>query len=427
MNLPQSKKSIFSWALYDWANSAFATTVLAGFFPLFFKEYWADSSQPAMSTFYLGLANSIASIMIAVLAPFLGSIADRGTAKKRFLLFFLCIGVFMTSGLYLVDLGNWQLAAVFFVGGSLGFAGGNIFYDSLLPSITTEENVDKVSSLGFGLGYIGGGLLFAVNVMMFLNPELFGIADKAEAIKISFVSVGVWWALFSIPLFLNVKEPQIHASVSLRKAVIQGWTQLRETLNHIHHLKVVGLFLLAYWFYIDGVDTIVKMAVDYGMGIGFNSESLITALLIVQFVAFPSALVYGWLAGKIGAKTAILTSIAAYALITIGGALMQEEWHFYVLAISIGLFQGGIQALSRSLYTRLIPKRKAAQFFGFYNMLGKFAAVLGPVLMGGITVLTGNPRLGILGVLILFIIGFVLLTKVDVEEGKRMADAYPVE
>ena len=359
-----SKKSIFSWALYDWANSAFATTVMAGFFPLFFKEYWADPNEPTMSTFYLGLANSLSSVVIACLAPVLGSIADRGSAKKKFLLFFACLGVFMTSGLYMVDIGQWKLAAVLFVGGSVGFAGGNIFYDSLLPSISTDENVDKVSSLGFGLGYIGGGLLFALNVLMFLKPDLFGIADGAQAIKISFVTVGIWWAVFAIPLFLNVKEPRIHDPVPLGQAVSLGLQQLKDTLKRIRHLKVVGLFLLAYWFYIDGVDTIIRMAVDYGISLGFPSDSLITALLIVQFVAFPSALAYGWIAGKIGTKEAILTSIAAYSVITVFGAFMQEKWHFYTLAVCIGLFQGGIQALSRSLYTRIIPKKKAAQFFG---------------------------------------------------------------
>jgi UMF1 family MFS transporter len=313
------------------------------------------------------------------------------------------------------------------VGGSLGFAGGNIFYDSLLPSISTDENVDKVSSLGFGLGYIGGGLLFALNVLMFLKPDLFGIADGAQAIKISFVTVGIWWAVFAIPLFLNVKEPRIHDPVPLGQAVSLGLQQLKDTLKRIRHLKVVGLFLLAYWFYIDGVDTIIRMAVDYGISLGFPSDSLITALLIVQFVAFPSALAYGWIAGKIGTKEAILTSIVAYSVITVFGAFMQEKWHFYTLAVCIGLFQGGIQALSRSLYTRIIPKKKAAQFFGFYNMLGKFAAILGPLLMGTITAVTGNPRIGILAILILLIVGFILLIKVDVEEGQRMAEAYSIE
>ena len=407
--------------MYDWANSAFATTVMAGFFPLFFKEYWADPGNPDASTFYLGLANSLASIIVAALAPFLGAIADRGSAKKKFLFTFAFFGIIMTSGLWFVAQGYWQMAVIFYVAASVGFSGGNIFYDSLLPSIADESKVNYASSLGYALGYIGGGLLFLLNVLMFKFPETFGLSDSAAAIKLSFVSVAIWWALFSIPVMLFVREPQIYDRVPLSKAVTLGWKQLRDTLRDIRHLKVVGLFLLAYWFYIDGVDTIVKMAVDYGMSLNFEESALITALLIVQFVAFPAALIYNWIASRIGTKRAIEIAIMAYCFITLLGYFMQTEQHFFVLAILVGLFQGGIQALSRSLYTRLIPAEKAAEFFGFFNMLGKFAAVLGPMLMGSVTLLTGNARLGILSILILFAIGLYLLRKVDISEGERMA------
>ena len=407
--------------MYDWANSAFATTVMAGFFPLFFKAYWADPGNPEESTFYLGLANSLASIIVAALAPFLGAIADRGSAKKKFLFTFAFFGIIMTSGLWFVAQGYWQMAVIFYVAASVGFSGGNIFYDSLLPSIADESKVNYASSLGYALGYIGGGLLFLLNVLMFKFPETFGLSDSAAAIKLSFVSVAIWWALFSIPVMLFVREPQIYDRVPLSKAVTLGWKQLRDTLRDIRHLKVVGLFLLAYWFYIDGVDTIIKMAVDYGMSLNFEESALITALLIVQFVAFPAALIYNWIASRIGTKRAIEIAIMAYCFITLLGYFMQTEQHFYVLAILVGLFQGGIQALSRSLYTRLIPAEKAAEFFGFFNMLGKFAAVLGPMLMGSVTLLTGNARLGILSILILFAIGWYLLRKVDISEGERMA------
>ena len=251
--------------MYDWANSAFATTVMAGFFPLFFKAYWADPGNPEESTFYLGLANSLASIIVAAFAPFLGAIADRGSAKKKFLFTFAFFGIIMTSGLWFVAQGYWQMAVIFYVAASVGFSGGNIFYDSLLPSIADESKVNYASSLGYALGYIGGGLLFLLNVLMFKFPETFGLSDSAAAIKLSFVSVAIWWALFSIPVMLFVREPQIYDRVPLSKAVTLGWKQLRDTLRDIRHLKVVGLFLLAYWFYIDGVDTIIKMAVDYGM------------------------------------------------------------------------------------------------------------------------------------------------------------------
>ncbi len=425
MNSKNDRRSINAWAMYDWANSAFATTVMAGFFPLFFKAYWAaNPADPTTSTFYLGIANSVASIIIALLAPFLGAVADRGSAKKKFLFTFALLGVVATGGLWFVAQGFWQLAVILYITATIGFSGGNIFYDSLLPSVASEEKVDYASSLGFGLGYIGGGLLFLINVMMFQMPDLFGIPNPETAIKISFVSVAVWWAVFSIPIALWVKEPKAYEPVKLGAAFGLGWNQLMGTLKDIRHLKIIGMFLLAYWFYIDGVDTIVRMAVDYGMSIGFPSSALITALLMVQFIAFPAALAYNWFASKTGIKKAIFIAILGYGVITFLGFLMNQEWHFYALAAMIGLFQGGIQALSRSLYTRLIPKEKSAEFFGFYNMLGKFAAVIGPSLMGTVTVLTGNVRYGILSILILFIFGAFFLAKVDIEEGQKMAQEY---
>ena len=419
--MKENKRAVWSWAFYDWANSAYSTTVMAGFFPLFFKEYWADPHNPSQSTFYLGMANSIASMVVAALAPLLGSVADQGSAKKKFLTFFAFLGVIMTGGLWMVAQGNWQMAVLFYVIATIGFASGNVFYDALLPGLASEERVDAVSSLGFGIGYLGGGLLFLVNVFMYLKPEIFGIPDGATAIKLSFLSVAVWWAVFTIPLILFVPEPKNYENIDFNNAIRMGWVQLVQTFKEIRNMKVVGTFLLAYWFYIDGVDTIIRMAVDYGMSLNFPGESLIIALLIVQFVAFPAALIYGWLASKIGAKTGIMVGIIAYSFITLLGYFMTEAWHFYVLAILIGLFMGGIQALSRSLYTRIIPPDKSAEFFGFYNMLGKFAAIIGPALMGTIALVTGSARLSILSILLLFILGAFFLNKVDIKEGKRLA------
>ena len=419
-----SRKSIISWALYDWGNSAFATTVMAGFFPLFFKAYWADPANPQASTFYLGTAVSIASIIVAISAPILGSIADRGSAKKRLLFFFAYLGILATGSLWFVGQGMWQFAAVLYILGTIGFSGGNIFYDALLVSVASRKRVDFVSSLGFALGYIGGGLLFLVNIIMFQNPELFGIPDGETAIKIAFISVALWWALFSIPLFLFVPEARTGRREGPVTAIREGWTQLLGTLRRIRALKVVGLFLLAYWFYIDGVDTIIRMAVDYGSALGFDSGALITALLVVQFIAFPGALLYNLFATKIGVKRAILVAIIGYSFIAVLGYFMQNETHFFILAAMVGLFQGGIQALSRSFYSRIIPDNKAGEFFGFFNMLGKFAAVLGPFMMGSITVLTGSNRLGILSIIILFIVGGILFSRVDQAEGERMAAEY---
>ena len=418
------KKTVISWAMYDWANSAFATTVMAGFFPIFFKEYWADPTLPQQSTFYLGLTNSLASIIVAALAPFLGAVADRGSAKKKFLFFFAFLGVVMTGSLYMVAQGHWIQAVIFYVAATVGFAGGNIFYDSLITGVSSEKKMDFTSTFGFGLGYIGGGLLFLINVLMFQFPAFFGIPGKAMAVKLSFLSVAIWWAVFSIPLFLFVKEPKSEKGAPIGQAIVQGWQQLITTLRDIGHLKVVALFLLAYWFYIDGVDTIIRMAVDYGKSLGFDSGSLIAALLMVQFIAFPSAILYGIFSTRVGTKKAIIIAICAYGVITVMAFFMKEKWHFFALAACIGLFQGGIQALSRSFFTQIIPTAKSAQFFGFYNMLGKFAAVLGPVLMGSVTLISGNARYGILSIIILFITGAYLLSRVNVEEGKRMAKEY---
>ncbi len=418
------KSAIWGWSLYDWANSAFATTVMAGFFPVFFKAYWSTGETVQLSTFYLGLANSIASIIVAALAPVLGAIADKGSAKKKFLGVFAFIGILMTGALWFVKAGHWQMAAAFYAVGTVGFAGGNIFYDSLLPGVASPRKVDYVSSLGFSLGYIGGGLLFAVNVVMYLKPALFGIPDGPTAIRISFLSVAVWWAVFSLPIMIFVKEPKSDETRSSGNAVAAGWKQLVHTLSELRHLKVVGLFLLAYWFYIDGVDTIIKMAVDYGIALGFPSQSLIVALLLVQFVAFPAALIYHKFAQKIGVKQALFVAILAYSVITVLGFMMRTVLHFYLLAVAIGLFQGGIQALSRSYYTRLIPENKAAEFFGFFNMLGKFATIIGPTLLGLVTVITGSNRYGILSILILFVAGAILLKKVDEEEGRRLAEEH---
>ena len=418
-----SKKSILAWSLYDWANSAFATTVMAGFFPVFFKEYWSTTDNVTLSTWYLGLGNSIASILVAALAPFIGAIADRGTAKKKLLIFFAFLGIIATGGLWIVNQGHWQMAILFYIIASIGFMSGNIFYDALLPAVATKEKYDYASSLGYSLGYIGGGLLFLINVLMYLQPHYFGISDGATAIRLSFISVAVWWAVFSIPLILFVKEPTIHDPIGIFSSIKEGWSQLISTLSKIRQFKVVVTFLMAYWLYIDGVDTIIRMAVDYGTSIGFPASSLITALLLVQFVAFPATLIYSRFASKIGIKNALYTAILGYTLITIFGAFVSKEWHFYVIAVFIACFQGGIQALSRSLYSRIIPKNQAAEFFGFYNMLGKFAAIIGPPMMGYIGLITGNPRIGILSIVILFILGGFILTKVDLQEGERISES----
>jgi UMF1 family MFS transporter len=358
------------------------------------------------------------------MAPFLGAVADRGSAKKKLLATFAFFGIMMTSGLWLVQQGFWKYAILFYVSATVGWSGANIFYDSLLPDVASRKEVDFVSSLGYALGYIGGGILFLLNVVIFLQYDSFGIPNVATAIKINFLSVAIWWAIFSIPIFLYVNEPKLDTPVSFTEAIPSGWKQLMHTLRDLKHFKIVTTFLLAYWLYIDGVDTIVRMAVDYGKSLKFTDNTLITALLMVQFIAFPAALAYSWIASKIGTKTAVLTGIAGYIVITFFGFFMFKEWHFYFLAGLVGLFQGGIQALSRSLYTCIIPHNKSAEFFGFYNMLGKFAAVIGPFMMGAVTIISGSARIGILSILVLFISGGILLWRVDIKQGEKIARDY---
>ncbi|MGN0907958.1 MAG: MFS transporter [Bullifex sp.] len=423
--MQDSRKEIISWSLYDWANSAFATTVMAAFFPIFFSAYWSLGQDASVSTFFLGIANSAASLVVAVMAPFLGAIADSGSYRKKFLIFFAFLGAVMTSCLWLLSSGQWGLAILLYVAATIGFSGGNTFYDSLLPCVASEKKVDFVSALGFSLGYIGGGLLFLVNVLMYLKPSLFGLADEVQAVKVSFLTVGIWWLVFSIPLILFVKEESNGRKTRISESCRQGARNIASTFRSLKYLKTTTLFLVAYWCYIDGVDTIIRMATDYGTALGFSSSSLIVALLITQFVAFPAALLYNTFGRKIGTKNAILVAIVAYCLIAVLGVFMTKEIHFYLLAILIGLFQGGIQALSRSYYTRLIPKENSAQFFGFFNMLGKFAAIVGPFLVGFVTLLTRSNRLGILSLILLFALGGVLLSKVD--EGRAVKEVAAFE
>ncbi len=411
------RRSQLAWAFYDWANSAFATVVIAGFFPLFFKQYWASSLAPTESTFWLGAVNSAASLFIVVLAPLLGAIADHLGRRKGFLLVMASLGIVMTAALGLAAQGAWELAVLFYLLALLGFTGANVFYDALLMTISGGDGreTDRVSALGFSLGYLGGGLLFALCVLMTRQPGWFGLADVTVAVRVSFVLVALWWALFSIPLMIFVKEehrtPETF-NAALRAAVGRVLLTLRE----LRALRQAALFLLAYWLYIDGVDTVIRMAVDYGLSIGFESGQLIVALLVTQFVGFPATYVYGYMTRFVGVRGGIFFGIAVYALVTVWGSLMETVWEFYMLAGVIGLVQGGVQALSRSLFARLIPASQAAELFGFYNMVGKSAAVIGPIMMGWIGVLTGSPRLAILSLLILFAGGFLLLFWVKVPE-----------
>ncbi|MBX5460315.1 MAG: MFS transporter [Steroidobacteraceae bacterium] len=418
------RRPVVGWALCDWANSAFATTVMAGFFPLYFKQYWNAGVEATESTFRLGLANGFASILVALMAPLIGAIADKGGARIRLLALFTVLGAAMTAALYWVSQGDWVTAAIFYVAASLGFWGGNQFYDSLITDVAEERDYDLVSGYGYALGYLGGGVLFLVNVLMVTQPALFGIADASEGVRLSFVTVGVWWVLFTLPVLFWVKERR-DSALPMSAAIRAGWRELLGTMRYLRTDRTLLWFLLAYWFYIDGVNTIIKMAVDYGLSLGLQQASLITALLLVQFVGFPAALAFGWLGKRIGARTGIYIAIAVYTATAGYAYFLDTEREFFALAVVIGLVQGGVQSLSRSLYGRLIPEGKAGEFFGFYNLMGKAAAILGPILTGVVALTTGDSRLAIVSISILFVLGALFLTRVRVEGRHQAAGSSP--
>jgi UMF1 family MFS transporter len=412
-NGTSKNKIVYSWVLYDWANSAFAVCIFTVFYPLFFKSYWHPGVDATTSTFHLGLSNSIASIVIVFIAPVIGSIADNSNSKKYFLLFFALMGILFTAGLYFIHQGEWLIAASFYVIASIGFMGANIFYDSLLLVVSDTNELDIISGLGYAFGYIGGGILFVINILLVTYPEWFGFIDKTIAVRVSFVSVAVWWFLFSIPLMLYVPEPKTAKSGSVYQIISSGLLQLKSTFYEIKKFKIIVIFLVAYWLYIDGVDTIVRMSVDYGLSIGLDTDNLIIAIMITQFVGFPAAIGFGFIGNKFGPKNGILIAIFVYIFVTIYSVSMTTSQEFYVMAITIGLVQGGIQSLSRSLFARIIPADKSAEFFGFYNMMGKFAAVLGPLLVGGVAVATENSRFAMLSLISLFVLGGIILYFVD--------------
>lgn len=410
-----------SWALYDVANSAFATTVMAAFFPVFLKQYWAADLPASESTFRLGVTTSSAALLALVLCPILGSVADAGRLKKPLLAFCALVGIAMTAGLFWVGPGQHQAALWLYGLGNVAFLAGMVLYDALLPAVTAPSRYERLSSLGVGLGYLGGGSLFAFNVLMASHPAWFGLADATAAVRVSFLLVAIWWLVFTLPLLFNVREPAGRRASGLA-AVTAGLRQLGATFAHIRQLRVVMLFLGAYWLYIDGVDTIVLMAVDYGMAIGFAADGLMLALLVTQAVGVPATLVYGRLGERYGARNAILSGLVIYAALVLWAATMTEPWEFYGIAAGVGLVQGGVQAMSRALYARIIPKDKAGEFFGFMNLLGKFAAVIGPILVGTVSRLSGEPRLSLLSLIILFGGGAWLLFRVDEREGEKIAE-----
>jgi UMF1 family MFS transporter len=429
------KKAIWSWSMYDWANSAFITTIGSAVMPTFFGAVAAvglSQIQQSRATQVWGLTTAIAAAIVAALAVILGPIADYTASKKRFLGVFAGLGIVASLLMVNVGRGDWILAILLYVVGRIGFSGANVFYDSLLPHVAHEDEMDRVSSRGYALGYLGGGILLAINVAMIMfapEGELWGVPWAEWMPRFSFLSVGIWWLIFSIPLFRNVAEPPgATRGVSSISPVQAGFQRLSHTFRDLGRYKQLFVFLIAFWLYNDGISTIIDMATIYGQevfgaqGIPDATIHLIAALLITQFVGVPFSYLFGWIAGKIGTKLSICVALGWYTLICIGGYLMSQIWHFYALAVAVAFVQGGSQALSRSLYGAMTPKAKSAEFFGFANIVGKFSAILGPVLFAVFGRMFGQSRYSIISLIVFFIVGIVLLALVDEQEGIRVAE-----
>ncbi|HTL01702.1 MAG TPA: MFS transporter [Vicinamibacterales bacterium] len=418
------RRELRAWAMYDWANSAFAVTIVTAIFPVYFTSVAAAGISPAEATRRLAMATTIALAISAVLAPVLGAVADYAPVKKRLLGLFMAIGALASGALFFIQRGDWQMAALLFGIGNIGFAASLAFYDSLLPHVASEDEIDRVSTAGYAIGYLGGGLLLALNVAWILSPSTFGLPDAALASRLSFLSVALWWPLFSIPLLRQVAEPAIARTGPAQSAstlVVTAFRSLGQTLRDLRRYRNAFLLLIAYVVYSDGINTIIRMATSYGTEIGLKQSALITAILLVQFVGIPFAFLFGMLAGRIGAKASVFIALGVYSLISVMGYFMKTERDFYVLALMVAAVQGGSQALSRSLFASMIPRDRSSEFFGFFSVFEKFGAIAGPAVFGLTSAMTGSSRGAILSVIIFFVIGAVLLALVDVKAGQQSA------
>ncbi len=421
-----------AWAMYDWALSAMQVGIMTAIFPIYFVRVAGADLPGNKPTEYLGYANSAALAFAAVLSPILGAVADYRAAKKRFLLSFLLVGVLATAGMWFVQSGDLVLASTLFVICLIGASGSVVFYEALLPHIARPEEMDRVSTAGYAFGYIGGGVLLTLNLAWIQKPELFGLpsgpglsdSEATLPVRLAFLTVALWWALFSIPLFRRVAEPPARLEPDEQQGenpMRMAFVRLGETFRELRGYRQAFLLLLAFLIYNDGIQTIIKMAAAYGTELGIGQSSLITAILLVQFVGVPFAFLFGMLADRIGAKPAIFVGLVVYTLISIVGYNMRTATHFFVLAILVGTVQGGTQALSRSLFASMIPPHKSGEFFGFFSVFEKFAGILGPLFFAWAIALTGSSRVAILSVIAFFAVGAAILALVDVDAGRKAA------
>lgn len=429
MEEQKRKRAIWAWTMYDWANSAFATTIMAAVLPVYYTSVAAANLPPNIATAYWGFTTSISALLAALISPILGAMADFRGAKKRFLTIFMMLGVTGTALLYFVRTGDWLLGSLFFILGNIGFAGSLVYYDALLPHVARPDELDQVSSRGYAMGYIGGGVLLAINLAMILFvPGFFPPEQEAEITQLmtrmAFLTVAVWWFIFTLPLLRYVSEPKRRILPGEEKfnPVQASFSRLSTTFKEIRNYRDLSIFLLAFWVYANGIGTIITMATAYGNEIGIGQTTLIGTLLMVQFLAAPFAILFGRLAKRIGPKKAIYLSLSVYTLISIMGYFLQFEWQFWALGALVATVQGGSQALSRSVMGRMIPKSKSAEFFGFFSVFEKFANIAGPFLFGVVSTLTGASRLSIVSLIFFFAIGMLLLSRVNIERGMKVAE-----
>ena len=413
-----------AWASYDWALSGMQTVIQTAVFPVFFVSVAAAQYEGSAATQQLARANTIAMVIVALISPVLGAISDFGASKKRFLAVFTTIGALACVAMFRIQEGDAALAATLFVVSLVGGSGCMVFYEGLLPHIANREEMDRVSTAAYGIGYLGGGLLVALNLLWIQRPALFGFDSTSAAARASFVSVGIWWILFAIPLFRRVPEPPRRLESDEtpdQNAVRVAFRRMRETVGELRGYKHAFLMLVAFLIYNDGIQTIIKMATAYGKELGIGDSVLIAAVVLVQFVGVPFAFLFGRLAGRIGAKPSIFIGLGVYAVISIFGYFVRTPLHFVVLAGLVGMVQGGTQALSRSLFASMIPAHKSGEFFGFYSVFEKFAGIFGPLLFYLAIAATGSSRSAILSIIVFFIVGALLLWRVDVGAGQAIA------
>ncbi|HTF87696.1 MAG TPA: MFS transporter [Planctomycetota bacterium] len=430
--LALDRPELLAWAMYDWANSAMVTVVVAAVFPIYFAEVAARDLDPGVATQRFSLATTICILIGAVISPLLGALADVSAIKKRLLAVFMLVGAGASAAMFFIERGDWLLASLLFGVANIGATASFVFYDSLLPHIARKEEIDRVSTSGYALGYIGGGIALALVSVVILQPTLFGLPAKIGddsagdtlPVRLSFVFVALWWIVFSIPIFRRVPEPPrtLEADEAERAAPLRtALTRLRETFSELARYRQAMLMLIAFLVYNDGIGTIMRMATTYGKDIGIPRGTLIGAFIAVQFIGVPCSFAFGALSGRFGAKRLVMFSIVVYGAISILAWQMSTAWHFWALAILVGLVQGGAQALSRSLFASMIPRHKSGEFFGLFSVLEKFAGALGPGLFYLTALITGSSRHAILSVGVFFIVGAYLLSRVDVEAGRRAA------